>query len=124
MLLKLSPALALLLTLSGAAIAAAEHHSASAAQASVAAAESSLPLTDGEVQKADKDAGKLTIKHGPITNLGMPTMTMVFLVKDPAILDKVKKGDKIRFAADKASGALTVMRLEPAGEAGGDTQAK
>lgn len=113
MLLKLSPALALLLTLSGTAIAAAEHHGAPAAQASVSAAESSLPLTDAEVKKVDKDAGKLTLKHGPITNLGMPAMTMVFRVKDPAMLEQVKKGDKIRFAADNVNGAMTVVRLEP-----------
>lgn len=114
MLLKFSPALALLLTLSGTAIAAAEHHAAPAAQASVSAAESSLPLTDAEVKKVDKDAGKLTLKHGPLTNLGMPAMTMVFRVKDPAMLEQVKKGDKIRFAADNVNGAMTVVRLEPA----------
>ncbi len=124
MLLKFSPALALLLAFSGTAGATAEHHGTPAEQAKLASAESSLPLIGGEVKKVDKDAGKLTIKHGPITNLSMPAMTMVFRVKDPAILDKVKSGDKIRFAADKVSGVLTVMRLEPAGEAGGNTQAK
>lgn len=124
MLLKLSSVLVLLLALNGTAVAAAEHHDARAGQAKPATAEASLPLTDGEVKKVDKDAGKLTIKHGAITNLGMPAMTMVFRVNDPALLDKVKSGDKIRFAADKIDGALTVMHLEPAGEAGGNTQAK
>ena len=71
-------------------------------------------LTPGEVRKVDKDAGKVTIKHGPLENLGMPAMTMVFRVKDPAMLDKVKVGDKINFAADKVNGALTVMRFEAA----------
>lgn len=124
MLLKLSPVLVLLLALSGTAVAAAEHHDAPAGQTKLAGTEASLPLTDGEVKKVDKDAGKLTIKHGPITNLGMPAMTMVFRVNDPALLDKVKSGDKIRFAADKVEGALTVIRVEPASEAGGNTQAK
>ena len=72
------------------------------------------PMTDGEVKKVDKDAGKLTIKHGPLTNLDMPSMTMVFRVKDPAMLDQVKEGDKIRFAADRVNGAITVMELKPA----------
>jgi Cu(I)/Ag(I) efflux system periplasmic protein CusF len=70
-------------------------------------------MTDGEVKKVDKDAGKLTIKHGPLPNLDMPSMTMVFRVKDPAMLDKVKEGDKIRFVADRVNGAITVVELKP-----------
>lgn len=124
MLLKLSPALVLLLALNGTAIADASHHATPAGTAKLAGAEASLPLIDGEVKKVDKDTGKLTIKHGPITNLGMPAMTMVFRVNDPALLDKVKSGDKIRFAADKVGGVLTVMRVEPAGAAGGNPQAE
>ena len=69
-------------------------------------------LASGEVKKIDKDAGKLTIKHGPLANLDMPPMTMVFRVKDTAMLDQVKTGDKIRFVAEKVNGALTVTRLE------------
>jgi Cu(I)/Ag(I) efflux system periplasmic protein CusF len=70
-------------------------------------------MTDGEVKKVDKDAGKLTIKHGPLTNLDMPGMTMVFRVKDRAMLDQVKEGDKIRFVADRVDGAITVVELKP-----------
>jgi Cu/Ag efflux protein CusF len=69
-------------------------------------------LSDGEVKKVDKDAGKITIKHGPLTNLDMPGMTMVFRVKDPAMLEQVKSGDKIKFVADKVNGALTVTTLQ------------
>ena len=79
-----------------------------------AAKASSAALTEGEVRKVDKEAKKLTIRHGPITNLDMPAMTMVFQVQDPAILDSVKAGDKIRFNAEKAGGAFTVTRVEPA----------
>ena len=71
-------------------------------------------MADGEVKKVDKDAGKLTIKHGPLTNLDMPAMTMVFRVKDPSMLDQVKEGDKIRFVADRVNGAITVVELKPA----------
>ena len=71
-------------------------------------------LTDGEVRKVDKEAKKLTIRHAPIANLDMPAMTMVFQVQDAAILDSVKAGDKIRFQAEKAGGAFTVTRVEPA----------
>lgn len=70
------------------------------------------PTVEGEVRKVDKDQGKITLKHGPITNLEMPGMTMVFRVKDPAMLDKVKAGDKIRFTADKVEGNITVTTIE------------
>lgn len=71
-------------------------------------------LTEGEVRKVDKEAKKLTIRHGPIANLDMPSMTMVFQVPDTAALDAVKAGDKIRFHAEKAGGAYTATRIEAA----------
>lgn len=71
-------------------------------------------MSSGEVKKIDKDAGKITIKHGPLANLGMPAMTMVFRVKDAAMLDQVKQGDQINFVAEKANGALTVTKIEAA----------
>ena len=71
-------------------------------------------LSEGEVRKVDKDTGKVTIKHGPLENLGMPAMTMVFQVKDPAMLDQVKAGDKINFIAEKVGGQYTVTRVEAA----------
>lgn len=70
--------------------------------------------TAGEVRKVDKESKKITLKHGEIKNLGMPSMTMVFQVKDPAMLDKVKAGDKVLFAAEKADGAYVVTELEAA----------
>lgn len=69
-------------------------------------------LADGEIRKIDKEAGKLTIKHGELKNLGMMPMVMVFKVKDKAMLEQVKQGDKVRFAADRIDGAITVTMLE------------
>jgi Cu/Ag efflux protein CusF len=71
-------------------------------------------MTDGEIRKVDKAAKKITIKHGPLTNLEMPAMTMVFQVKDPAMLEQVKAGDKVMFQAEKVGGAFTVTRIEAA----------
>ena len=71
-------------------------------------------MTEGEIRKVDMDNKKLTIKHGEIKNLDMPGMTMVFQVKDPTILDKVKAGDKVRFKAEKAGGAIVVTDIQPA----------
>jgi Cu(I)/Ag(I) efflux system protein CusF len=84
----------------------ASHHSA--AQIAQAAA-----LSDGEVRKVDKDAKKITIKHGPLENLDMPAMTMVFQVKDAEVLDKLNAGDKVKFRAEKIGSAYTVTKIEP-----------
>ncbi|UUZ48331.1 copper-binding protein [Massilia sp. B-10] len=75
-------------------------------------AASANEMSDGEIRKVDKDAAKLTIRHGELKNLDMPPMTMVFRVKDKAMLDKVATGDKVRFNAEKVDGALTVTSLE------------
>ncbi|WP_151446628.1 copper-binding protein [Lacisediminimonas profundi] len=70
------------------------------------------PLAEGEVRKVNKEAGKLTIRHGELKNLDMPPMTMVFRVKDPAMLDQVQAGDKVRFTAEKIEGQYTVVEME------------
>lgn len=75
-------------------------------------ADSATSLSEGTVKKVDKAQGKLTLRHGPLENLDMPGMTMVFRVKDPKWLDQVKPGDNIRFLAEKVNGELTVTRLE------------
>ena len=71
-------------------------------------------MTDGEIRKVDMESKKVTIKHGEIKNLDMPGMTMVFQVKDAAMLDTVKVGDKVRFTAEKAGGSLVVTTIEMA----------
>ena len=71
-------------------------------------------MTEGEIRKVDLDNKKLTIKHGEIKNLDMPGMTMVFQVKDPTMLEKVKAGDKVRFKAEKAGDAIVVTDIQPA----------
>lgn len=71
-------------------------------------------LVDGQVRKIDRENRKITLKHGPLTNLDMPGMTMVFQVADEAMLDKVQPGDKVRFMAEKVDGRFTVTRMEAA----------
>ena len=71
-------------------------------------------IAEDEIRKVDMECNKITIKHGEIKNLDMPRMTMVFKVKDPALLEKTKVGEKIRFKAEKAGGALVVTDIEPA----------
>ena len=79
-----------------------------------AAVTAAADMADGEIRKVDMDNKKITIKHGEIKNLDMPGMTMVFQVKDPAMLDKIKPGDKVLFSAEKAGGAIMVTDIRPA----------
>lgn len=73
-----------------------------------------MEMTDGEIRRIDKEQGKMSIRHGPLVNLDMPAMTMVFVVTDRAWLDQFKVGDKVRFHADKIGSQYTVTRIEPA----------
>lgn len=71
-------------------------------------------LSEGEIRKVDKDNKKLTIKHGPLKNLDMPGMTMVFGVKDDGMLDNVEPGAKVRFQAEKIDGKIVVTKIKAA----------
>ena len=84
------------------------HHKPAAGTASQAAE----ALAEGEVRRVDKDAKKITLRHGPIAKLEMPAHTMVLQVRDPAMLEQVKPGDKVRFDAEKVGGAFLLTRIE------------
>ena len=77
----------------------------------VAAAPAFAQSIDGEVRKIDTGQAKVTLKHGPIAHLEMPAMTMVFKVADPKLLDSLKEGDKVKFAADRVNGVFTVTAI-------------
>lgn len=69
----------------------------------------------GEVKRIDEGAGKITLKHGPAKSLGMDEpMTMVYRVRDPALLKQVKVGDKVTFEAEEAASGYTVTRIQKA----------
>lgn len=67
---------------------------------------------EGEIRKVDPSTKKITIKHGELKSLDMPAMTMVFQVKDPAMIERVKPGDKVIFRAEKINGAFTIIEIE------------
>jgi Cu/Ag efflux protein CusF len=77
-----------------------------AAQASV--------MSEGVVRKIDAANAKITLKHGPLVNLDMPPMTMVFRVQSPELLNAVKVGDKVKFHVEDINGAFTVTAIQPA----------
>ena len=72
-------------------------------------------LTDGLVTKVDASAGKITIKHGPMKKFDMEDgMTMVYRAQDPAMLQAVKAGDKVKFDAENVNGQFVVTKIEKA----------
>lgn len=79
-----------------------------------AAALAQTAMTEGSVEKIDQAAGKITLNHGPIKNLDMDAMKMVFRVKEAGMLDGLKVGQKIKFKADRVNGQITVTRIEKA----------
>jgi Cu(I)/Ag(I) efflux system protein CusF len=69
-------------------------------------------MSDGVVRRIDVANAKITLKHGPIANLDMPPMTMVFRVQPPGLLNAVKVGDTVKFRAEDRNGALTVTEIQ------------
>lgn len=80
----------------------------------LALADKHLPLVDAEVRRVDTRANKLSLRHQEIPNLDMPPMSMVFQVADPALLDGLKPGDRLRVTVDQIDGAYTVLSVERA----------
>jgi Cu(I)/Ag(I) efflux system protein CusF len=69
-------------------------------------------MVDGQVTKVNAAENKITVRHGPIKNLDMDAMTMVFRVKDPSMTKQVKTGDKIKFEADRVDGQITITKIQ------------
>jgi len=64
----------------------------------------------GEVRRVDPAAGKVTIKHDAIKALDLPAMTLVYQA-DPALLAKIKAGDKVKFTAERKDGKYVVTAI-------------
>jgi Cu/Ag efflux protein CusF len=86
----------------------AQHSSHGAAQPAAATA---AEMTDGEVRRIDKARGTVLLKHGEIRNLNMGAMTMAFKLKDPAMADQLKVGDKVKFTAEQKGEDLIVTSI-------------
>lgn len=76
------------------------------------AAQAQIGKADGEIRKVNKEAGELTIKHGPFEGIDMGGMTMIFPVKDKAILDNVKAGDRVNFTVSLEGKQVYVTGIE------------
>ena len=64
----------------------------------------------GVVTKVDKD--KVSIKHGPVASLKWPAMTMAFKVKDKALFDKLKQGQKVEISFVQSGKDYTITEVK------------
>ena len=71
-------------------------------------------MSDGVVRKIDAVNARITLKHGPIRNLDMPAMSMVFRVQPPELLSGLKTGDTVKFHVEQINGAYVVTAIQPA----------
>ncbi|QOL82809.1 copper-binding protein [Pseudooceanicola spongiae] len=70
-----------------------------------------MQMSHGTITKIDTKWNKLTIDHGPLENLGMDAMTMVFEVTDPVMIEGLAEGQEVDFVADRVKGKLTVTEI-------------
>jgi Cu/Ag efflux protein CusF len=71
---------------------------------------------EGEVLEIDTQAQEITIRHGYLPELDMEPMSMVFIVADPALLQRVRKGDRVKFKPGLVQGRFAVMSIERVGK--------
>jgi len=64
----------------------------------------------GEVRRVDAASGKVTIKHGPISALDLPAMTLVYQAA-PNLLGNIKPGDKVSFTATREQDNYVVTQI-------------
>jgi Cu(I)/Ag(I) efflux system protein CusF len=73
---------------------------------------SAFPANQGIVRSVDKPAREIVIRHGPLSEVDMPPMTMAFEVADARLLDKVRAGDRVKFRVALLNGRFTVIAIQ------------
>jgi Cu(I)/Ag(I) efflux system protein CusF len=71
-------------------------------------------VVKAEVVKVDASRGKVTLKHAPIKSIKMQAMTMPFKVKDTAMLEALKAGDRVTFSVANVDDELVVTHIQAA----------
>ena len=99
--------------LSVAAVPAFAQHAGHGAMAKPSATTAAEPA-DGEVRRIDKSRGTVLLKHGEIKSVNMGAMTMSFKLKDPAMADQLKEGDKVKFTVEQKGDDLIVTSIRKA----------
>jgi len=80
------------------------------AAACVAPAHAQEAQASGEVRRVNPDEGKITIKHGAISDLELPAMSLVYRA-EPTLLQGIQPGDKITFTAKREGNRYVVTKI-------------
>ena len=76
----------------------------------VSAAAPVQATASGTVVRVNATEGRITLRHGAISRLDLPAMTLVYHA-DPALLAGVAVGDQVRFTAQRADGQYQILEL-------------
>jgi Cu/Ag efflux protein CusF len=68
-------------------------------------------MTDAVVKHVDAASGMVTLKHGALTNVGMPAMTMAFKAQNAAMLNSVREGDNVKVRIENVDGTMTIVKM-------------
>lgn len=66
--------------------------------------------SSGQVRRVNAEAGKVTIQHGAISELGLEAMTLVYKI-DPSLLAGINPGDKVKFTAKREGSEYIVIAI-------------
>lgn len=76
----------------------------------VAPAQAQEAQASGEVRRVSPAEGKITIKHGPIPELELPAMSLVYRAES-TLLQSIQPGDKITFSARREGNHYVVTKI-------------
>ena len=85
---------------------------ASASETIKTASSRGLISGKGVVLKVDRANGTVKINHDPIPALDWPRMTMSFRLKESALADQVKEGDKVEFFLEKSGSDYVIVKWQ------------
>ena len=79
-----------------------------------ATAPASTEWVNGEITRIDAPRKRVTLKHAPIASIKMDAMTMPFKLKDVALIEGYKVGDKLQFTVTNDDGDLFITQVRKA----------
>ena len=85
---------------------------ANASEATKSASSKGLVSGKGVVLKVNRDSATVKINHDPIPALDWPRMTMPFRLKESALADQVKEGDKVEFFLEKSGSDYVIVKWQ------------
>jgi Cu/Ag efflux protein CusF len=68
-------------------------------------------VISGDVTSVDPTSGTITIRHDAVQRLNIGNSTDTFHVSEPIMLNAIRPGAHIRFAAERMNGKLSITKI-------------